>query len=104
MEWSFENNGLKRKRQDFDFLLIKPTFHLHKIKFQKVLLNATMTMGLDGNHIKIKIIVLGEIFVWGNHQDGLLGLGYNITNVDIPTKLDSLKNIKYIYVNLVKSQ
>ena len=50
MEWTLENNGLKRKRQDFDFLLIKPTFHMYKIKFQKVLLNATMTAGLDSNH------------------------------------------------------
>ena len=55
MEWTLEKNILKRKRHDCDFLLVKPIFHLQKIKFKKVLLNTTMTLGLDGNNIKIKL-------------------------------------------------
>ena len=93
MEWKIEKTSNKKKKQEHDFLLTKPSFLFHKIKFNKVLVNSTMTMGLD-RIIFIITIVLRDVYVWGNHQDGLLGLGYNITSVDIPTKLESLKNIK----------
>lgn len=39
----------------------------------------------------------GTIFVWGSNKDGLLGLGYNITEVDSPTEL--LGNIKELSIS-----
>ena len=46
-----------------------------------------MCMGIDNS---------GNVLVWGSSKDGLLGLGYDITSIDIPTKLESLKDIMEI--------
>lgn len=45
-------------------------------------------MGMDLN---------GGIFVWGTHNDGLLGLGYNITHIESPTFL--INNIKELSIS-----
>lgn len=37
--------------------------------------------------------------MWGIHKDGLLGLGFNVTSVQHPTKLETLKNIKEISIS-----
>lgn len=39
----------------------------------------------------------GSLFVWGINKDGLLGLGYNITEVESPTEL--LYNIKELSIS-----
>ncbi len=39
----------------------------------------------------------GTIYVWGENKNGLLGLGYNITEVDTPTEL--LHNIKDLSIS-----
>ena len=83
-------NSLKQKitkKNDYYFLLFKPSYHFHKIKFASVNLNKTMCLGLDIN---------GNVLVWGQNQEGLLGLGYDITTVETPTILSKLKDIKEI--------
>lgn len=45
-------------------------------------------MGMDLN---------GGIFVWGSHNDGLLGLGYNVTHVETPTFL--INNMKELSIS-----
>jgi hypothetical protein len=49
MEWKIEKSSSKKKKQEHDFLLSKPSFLFHKIKFNNVLVNSTMAMGLDSN-------------------------------------------------------
>ena len=83
-------NSIKQKttkKNDFYFLLFKPSYHFHKIKFSLITLNKTMCLGLDTN---------GNVLVWGQNQEGLLGLGYDITAVETPTVLTKLKDIKEI--------
>ena len=83
-------NSLKQKttkKNDFYFLLFKPSYHFPKIKFSSITLNKTMCLGLDTN---------GNVLVWGQNQEGLLGLGYDITMVETPTILTKLKDIKEI--------
>jgi hypothetical protein len=38
----------------------------------------------------------GNVLVWGQNQEGLLGLGYDITMVETPTIIAKLKDIKEI--------
>ena len=64
------------KKKDFYFLLFKPSYHFHKIKFLQITLNKSMCLGLDIYH---------NVLVWGQSKEGLLGLGYEITSVDTPT-------------------
>ena len=45
-------------------------------------------MGMDLN---------GGISVWGSHNDGLLGLGYNVTHVESPTFL--INNMKELSIS-----
>jgi hypothetical protein len=47
MEWKIEKSSSKKKKQEHDFLLSKPSFLFHKIKLNNVLVNSTMAMGLD---------------------------------------------------------
>ena len=75
------------KKKDFNFLLFKPSYHFHKIKFIQITLNKTMCLGLDIYH---------NVLVWGQNKEGLLGLGYEITSVDTPTLISKLKEIKEI--------
>ena len=75
------------KKKDFYFLLFKPSYHFHKIKFLQVTLNKTMCIGLDIYH---------NVLVWGQSKEGLLGLGYEITSVDTPTLIPKLKEIKEV--------
>ena len=84
-------NGINKtkinKKKDFNFLLFKPSYHFHKIKFIQITLNKTMCLGLDIYH---------NVLVWGQNKEGLLGLGYEITSVDTPTLISKLKEIKEI--------
>ena len=93
MELKKEKSGKIGKNYDYCFLLSKPSFIFNKKKFQKIVLNKTMILSLDCKYL-FKLAI-GDVYVWGNHMDGLLGLGYNITDVNYPTKLESLKNIRY---------
>lgn len=43
-----------------------------------------MCLGIDIN---------GGILVWGTSKEGVLGLGFDVTSVDIPTRLESLRDI-----------
>ena len=52
MEWKNEKTGNRRKGQDRDLLLTKPSFLLHKIQFRKVLVNTSMTLGLDSKLVE----------------------------------------------------
>ena len=75
------------KKKDFYFLLFKPSYHFHKIKFLQISLNKTMCLGLDSYH---------NVLVWGENKEGLLGLGYDITSVETPTIIPKLKEIKEV--------
>ena len=75
------------KKKDFYFLLFKPSYHFHKIKFLQITLNKSMCIGLDVYH---------NVLVWGQSKEGLLGLGYEITSVDTPTLIPKLKEIKEV--------
>ena len=86
-----ENNSLnntskknQNKKNDFYFLLTKPSYRFHKLKISSIVLNKTMCLSLDTN---------GNVFVWGQSKDGLLGLGYEVTSVENPTVLDGLVDI-----------
>ena len=69
------------------FLLKKPSYRFHKIKFRSITLNKSVCLGLDVN---------GNVLVWGQSNEGILGLGYDIVNVQKPTILEDLKDIKDI--------
>ena len=84
---SDSNKTKNNKKKDFNFLLFKPSYHFHKIKFIQITLNKTMCLGLDEYH---------NVLVWGQNKEGLLGLGYEITSVDTPTLISKLKEIKEI--------
>ena len=88
LEWTIVNKINQQEKLDFSFLIQKPSFLINKIKFCKIYLNSTLTMGVTYN---------GSIFVWGDNKDGLLGLGYNVTDVDSPTEL--LNNIKELSIS-----
>ena len=81
------NKTKNNKKKDFNFLLFKPSYHFHKIKFIQITLNKTMCLGMDIYH---------NVLVWGQNKEGLLGLGYEITSVDTPTLISKLKEIKEI--------
>ena len=103
LEWEFDskqkttgavkspNNNLTKsknlKKNDFYFLLFKPSYHFHKIKFLQISLNKTMCIGLDTYH---------NVLVWGQSKEGLLGLGYEVTSVESPTIISKLKEIKEV--------
>ena len=46
MEWK-SDRGLKRKRTDYSYLLMKPIFKFHKMKFTKIVMNSSMTTAID---------------------------------------------------------
>ena len=54
---------------------------------KKISINKTMCLGLDIN---------GNVLVWGQNNEGLLGLGYDITSVNSPIIIEELKNIAEI--------
>jgi len=92
LEWTLDNKAKNitedEKKNIFFFLLQKPAFLVNKIKFAKIYVNSSLTMGINYN---------GTLFVWGCNKDGLLGLGYNIKEVDSPTEL--LGNIKELSIS-----
>ena len=99
LEWTFDkkapsitttppsNKQSKATKNDFLFLLSKPVFQFNKLKFKSILLNKTMCLGLD---------TMGNVLVWGQSKEGLLGLGYDVTSIDSPTRLEGLNEIKEI--------
>ena len=62
----------------------KPSYIFPKIKFKSISLNKSVTLGLDIN---------GNVLVWGQSTEGVLGLGFDISKVENPTILEDLKNI-----------
>ena len=62
----------------------KPYFIFPKIKFKSISLSKSVTIGLNIN---------GNVLVWGQSSEGLLGLGFDISKVENPTILEDLKNI-----------
>ena len=75
---------IQTKKNDFYFLLTKPSYRFHKMKIKSISLNKTMCISLDTN---------GNVLVWGQSKDGLLGLGYDVNSVENPTLLDGLVDI-----------
>ena len=75
---------IQNKKNDFYFLLTKPSYRFHKLKISSISLNKSMCLSLDTN---------GNVYVWGQSKDGLLGLGYEVTSVENPTILDGLVDI-----------
>ena len=71
-----------------NFLTSKPLYKFRKIKFKSIILNKTVCIGLEIN---------GNVLVWGQSTEGILGLGYDITNVDEPALLEDLK-VLYKYL------
>ena len=74
----------QNKKNDFYFLLSKPSYRFHKLKIKSIKINKTMCLSLDIN---------GNVLVWGQNKEGLLGLGYDITSVETPTILEGLMDI-----------
>jgi len=72
------------KKNDFYFLLSKPSYRFHKMKIKTIKINKTMCLSLDIN---------GNVLVWGQNKEGLLGLGYDVTSVETPTILEGLVDI-----------
>lgn len=73
---------------NYDFLLQKPHYLVSKIKFSRIFINSTLAMGINFH---------GNLFVWGKNKDGLLGLGYNIIDVETPTEI--LANVKELSIS-----
>ena len=67
-----------------EFLLKNPIYIYNKIKMKNISINKTMCLGLD---------IIGNVLVWGDNKDGLLGLGYDITSVKSPFIIEELKDI-----------
>ena len=78
------NSSFPNKKTDYYFLLSKPSYRFHKMKIKSLALNKTMCLSLDIN---------GNVYVWGQNKDGLLGLGYEVNSVENPTILDGLTEI-----------
>ena len=78
-----ENNDLKINSNN-NYLLKNPIFIFNKIKIKNISINKTMCLSLDIN---------GNVLVWGENKDGLLGLGYDITSVKSPFIIEELKDI-----------
>ena len=72
------------RKNDFYFLLSKPSYRFHKMKIKSIKINKTMCLSLDIN---------GNVLVWGQNKEGLLGLGYDVTSVETPTLLEGLTDI-----------
>ena len=77
-------SSFHNKKTDYYFLLSKPSYRFHKMKIKSFALNKTMCLSLDIN---------GNVYVWGQNKDGLLGLGYEVNSVENPTILDGLTEI-----------
>ena len=80
------NRNLNTKN-NFLFLTMNPIYPFQKTKFKSITLNKTVCIGLDIN---------GNVLVWGQNNEGILGLGFDIVNVEIPTILEDLKDITEI--------
>ena len=74
----------QNKKNDYYFLISKPSYRFHKMKIKSIKINKTMCLGLDIN---------GNVLVWGQNKEGLLGLGYEVTSVETPTILEGLADI-----------
>ena len=85
---SSENNLLQweqNKEKEKDIILTeKPIELFPKIKFKSISLSKSVVIGLDIN---------GNVLVWGQSTEGVLGLGFDISKVENPTILEDLKNI-----------
>ena len=84
-----EAEVVKEKKEEdnifkYSFLLKNPIFIYNKIKMKNISINKTMCLSLDIN---------GNVLVWGENKDGLLGLGYDITSVKSPFIIEELKDI-----------
>lgn len=51
LEWKGEKKAMKRKKQDYSFLLNKPVYQFYKMKFSKILVNSSVCLGLDSKFI-----------------------------------------------------
>ena len=80
-------NDSKNQKDSFSFLSNKPISLFQEIKFRSITLNKSVCIGLDIN---------GNIMVWGQSTEGILGLGFDISNVETPTLLEDLKEITEI--------
>ena len=76
-----------QKKNDYYFLISKPSYRFHKMKIKQIRINKTMCLSLD---------ISGNVYVWGENKEGLLGLGYGVTNVETPTILEGLSDINDI--------
>ena len=85
LKWEQDKNKEKEIDKENNIILDqKPSYLLPKIKFKSIALNKSVTLGLDIN---------GNVLVWGQSIEGVLGLGFDISKVENPTILEDLKNI-----------
>ena len=87
LQWEQEKGKEKEKEIDKENNIIleqKPTYIFPKIKFKSISFNKSVTLGLNIN---------GNVLVWGQSTEGVLGLGFDISKVENPTILEDLKNI-----------
>ena len=80
-------NDATNQKNNFSFLSNKPISLFQETKFKSITLNKSVCIGLDIN---------GNIMVWGQSTEGILGLGFDISNVETPTLLEDLKEINEI--------
>ena len=83
LQWDQEKEKENDKENNIT-LDQKPSYIFPKIKFKSISLNKSVTLGLDIN---------GNVLVWGQSTEGVLGLGFDISKVENPTILEDLKNI-----------
>ena len=83
-EEDFQEQNDNKINNNYFYLSTKPHYLFRKIKFKSINLNKSVCLGLDTN---------GNVLVWGQSNEGILGLGYDISNVEEPTILEDLKEI-----------
>ena len=86
------NKDQKDQKPPYYFLKQKPSFIFIRYKFTKIKISNSIAANTT-NNVCLALDSSDFLYVWGNSSTGLLGLGYKITEVNTPTKLNPLKHI-----------
>lgn len=87
IQWENKNNEINKT---IFILNSNPSFFNTKLKFLNLTINSSVVIAIDDNY---------DLYVWGNSTQGVLGLGFRITEVTSPTKLKSLFNIVKVSIS-----
>lgn len=87
IQWENKDNNINKT---IFILNSNPSFFNTKLKFLNLSINSSVVLAIDDNY---------DLYVWGNSTQGVLGLGFRITEVTSPTKLKSLFNIVKVSIS-----